>query len=153
MDYVDAMGKLDDWNREGLYRKAVAEHLTDGLTALVSTYPEPGLREELDAAEAARLAEVKAAMSAEELQAIIDATNAEDEEDDASAYVAALQAVNAASLPEEMRSYAITDETGDDGVRRISAEAGVDGVSQVMLLLDASGLPQEDITARGAARR
>ncbi|MBQ5405523.1 MAG: insulinase family protein [Oscillospiraceae bacterium] len=145
MDYVDAMGKLDDWNREGLYRKAVAEHLTDGLTALVSTYPEPGLREELDAAEAARLAEVKAAMSAEELQAIIDATNAEDEEDDASAYVAALQAVNAASLPEEMRSYAITDETGDDGVRRISAEAGVDGVSQVMLLLDASGLPQEDI--------
>ena len=67
------------------------------------------------------------------------------EPDDASAYVAALQAVNAASLPEEMRSYAITDETGDDGVRRISAEAGVDGVSQVMLLLDASGLPQEDI--------
>ena len=147
MDYVDAMELLDDWNQQGLYKQAVSEQLLgSAVTALVSTYPQPGLREELDAALAEKLAEVKAGMSAEEIQALVDATNAEDEEeDDSSALVAQLQAVTTSSLPEEMREYAISDETGEDNVRRISAEAGVDGVSQVVLLLDASGLPQEDI--------
>lgn len=147
MDYVDALDQLDDWNQQGLYQKAVSEQLLgNAVKVLVSTYPEPGLREQLDAALAEKLAEVKANMSAEELQAIIDATNAEDEEeDDASALVAQLQAVTTSSLPEEMREYAISDETGEDNIRRISAEAGVDGVSQVVMLLDASGLPQEDI--------
>jgi len=37
----------------------------------VSTYPEPGLREELDAALAEKLAEVKAAMSEEEIAALV----------------------------------------------------------------------------------
>ena len=147
MDYVDALELLDDWNQQGLYKKAVSEQLLgNAITALVSTYPQPGLREELDAALAEKLAEVKAGMSAEEIQALVDATNTEDEEeDDSSALVAQLQAVTTSSLPEEMREYAISDETGEDNVRRISAEAGVDGVSQVVLLLDASGLPQEDI--------
>ena len=85
-------------------------------TELAVTNSEPGLREQLDAAEAERLAEVKAAMSEEELQSIIDMTNAEEEEDDASAYVAALQAVTTESLPEEMRFYDVSDETGADGV-------------------------------------
>lgn len=143
MNYVEALDSLDDWNREGLYAQAVAEHLLGSeTTALVTTYPAPGLREELDAAEAARLAEVKAAMSEEELQALIEATNAEKEEKDASAYVAQLQAVTVGSLPEEQREYTVTDETGEDGVRRLTAEAGVDGVGQTLLLLDAQGLPQ-----------
>jgi len=146
MDYVDALEKLDEWNAQGLYVDAINEWLLDdALTVLVATYPEPGLREQLDEAEAARLAEVKASMSEEELQAIIDMTNAADEEDDAAAYVAQLQAVTVDSLPEEMRSYAVSDETGADGVRRLTAEAGVDGVGQTVLLLDAAGLPQEDI--------
>ncbi len=146
MDYVDALEKLDDWNQQGLYRDAVSGQLLgSAVTALVSTYPQPGLREELDAALAEKLAGIKAAMSEEELHALVEASNAEDEEDDASEYVSALQVVTTASLPEEMREYTITDETGEDNVRRITAEAGVDGVSQVVLLLDASGLPQEDI--------
>ena len=146
MDYVDALDSLDDWNRDGLYAKAVSDWLLDSATtALISTYPAPGLREELDAAEAARLAEVKASMSEEELQAIIEATNAEKEEKDASAYVAQLQAVTVESLPEEQREYTVNDEMGEDGVRRLSAEAGVDGIGQTLLLLDASGIPQEDI--------
>ena len=146
MDYVDALSRIDDWNSQGLYQKAVADRLCgSNTTTLVLTYPEPGLREELDAAEADRLAEIKAAMSEEEIRAIVEATNAEAEDDDASAYVAALQAVTAESLPEEMRFYDVSDETGEDGVRRLSAEAGVDSVGQVLVLLNASGLPQEDI--------
>ena len=146
MDYVDALDNLDDWNRQGLYAEAISKWLLESeTTVLMTTYPEPGLREELDAAEAARLADVKASMSEEELQAVIDTTNAEKEEKDASALVAELQAVTVSSLPEEQREYTVTDETGDDGVRRLNAEAGVDEISQTMLLLDAAGLSQENL--------
>ena len=145
-DYVDALDSLDDWNRQGVYARAVENWLLGSeTTALITTYPEPGLREQLDAAEAERLAAVKASMSEEELQAIVDATNAEKEEKDASAYVAQLQAVTVESLPEEQREYAVKDETGEDGIRRLSAEAGVDGIGQTLLLLDAAGIPQEDL--------
>ena len=146
MGYVDALDALDDWNAQGLYTKAIRDWLLDcDVTVLSVTYPEAGLREELDAAEEERLAAVKASMSAEELQAIIDQTNAEDIEDDASAYVKQLQAVTVTSLPEETRSYEVSERMGEDGVRYIDAVAGVDGVGSPILLLDASGLAQEDI--------
>ena len=146
MGYVDALEQIEDWNAQGLYTKAIRERLLDGaVTALSVTYPEPGLREQLDAAEAERLADVKAGMSEEELQSIIDMTNAEEEPDDASAYVKQLQAVTVDSLPEEVRSYEVSERTGEDGVRYIDAVADVDGVGAPILLLDASGLSQEDI--------
>ncbi len=146
MAYVDALDQIEDWNAQGLYTKAIRDWLLDGaVTALCATYPEPGLREKLDAAEAERLAAVKAGMSDEEIGAIVEQTNAESGEDDASAYVRELQAVTVASLPEESRIYEISDRTGEDGVRYIDAVADVDGVGGPILLLDASGLAQEDI--------
>ena len=145
-DYVDALDKLDDWNGEGAYAAAIAKWLIGSeTTVLVSTYPAPGMRDELDAAKAEALAEVKSSFSPEEISEIVAASNAEDEPDDASALVAQLQAVTVASLPEEVREYDVNDVVGEDGVRRLTAEAGVDDVGQVLLLLDASGLPQEDI--------
>ncbi|MBQ1316639.1 MAG: insulinase family protein [Lachnospiraceae bacterium] len=146
MEYVDALEKLKDWNAQGFYQTAVSDRLLDSpLTVLSVTYPEAGLREALDAAEAERLAAVKASMTEEELQAIIDETNAEQEEDDASEYVAALQAVTVSSLPEEIRHYEISDRTGADGVRYIDAETEVDGIGSAALFFDASALPEEDI--------
>ena len=146
MDYVDALDHLDEWNRQGLYADSISKWLLGNeTTVLMTTYPEPGLREELDAAEAARLAEVKASMSEEELLTIIDTTNAEKEEKDASDLVAELQAVTVSSLPEEQREYLVTDEISEYGVRHLNAEAGVDGIGQTMLLFDAEGLPQESI--------
>ncbi len=146
MDYVDALNQLDDWNAKGLYVDAINNRLLSGaVTALTTTYPQPGLREELDAKEAERLAEVKAGLSEEECKAIVERSNAEDEPEDASALVAQLQGVTVDSLTEEVRLYAVQDETGADGIRRLTAEVGVDGVGQTVLLLDAAGLPQEDI--------
>lgn len=146
LDYVEALNELEQWNAEGRYQKAIRDWLLDSeTTALVTTYPQPGLREELDAAETERLAAVKSAMDADELAALVESTNAEKEEDDASAYVEQLQAVTVESLPEEIASYDVSDELGADGVRRLTAQAGVDGVGTVVLLLDAAGLPQEDI--------
>ncbi|MBQ9264772.1 MAG: insulinase family protein [Clostridia bacterium] len=145
-DYVDAMGKMDEWNQQGLYAKAVEAWLVDSqTTALVTTYPQPGLKEENDAALAAKLADIKAAMSEEEIAAIVAQSNAQAEADDASQYVAQLQAVTVESLPEEVKTYAITDETDEKGVRHIEAAAGVDGIGQANIFLDATGLPQEDV--------
>ena len=146
LNYVEALGLMDEWNQQGLYAQAVAQWLAGSqTTALAVTYPEPGLKEQLDAAETARLAEVKAAMSDEEIAAIVAATNAEDEPDDASQYVAQLQAVTVESLPEEIKLYAVTDEVDEALFRHIDAIAGVDGVGQVSLFLDAMGLPLEDL--------
>ena len=146
MAYVDALDQIEDWNAEGLYTKAIKDWLLNGaVTALSTTYPEPGAREKLDAAETERLAAVKAGMSDEEIKAIIDMTNAEEEDDDASAYVKELQAVTVASLPEEARTYEVSDKTAKDGVRYINAVADVDGIGGPILLFDASGLSQEDI--------
>ena len=145
--YVEALDSMDDWNAQGLYAKAVSDYLLGSqTTALTTTYPEAGLKEQNDAAEAARLAEVKAAMSPEEIAAIVAASNAEDEEeDDAAKYVAELQAVTVKSLPEEVRTYEVKDETDGNGIRHIDAVAGVDGIGMAAVMLDAAGVAQEDL--------
>ncbi len=145
-DYQDSLFKMDEWNRDGVYAGVAGRWLKDSrTTALVTTYPEPGVKEENDAALAQKLAGIKAAMSADEIAALVETTNAEAPEDHSAEYVARLKAVTVASLPEEIKEYAVSDVTGDDGVRHIDAPAAVEGVSQANILLDAAGLPQEDI--------
>ena len=146
LDYVDALEQMDTWNQNGHYKDAVLKWLTENeKTVLISTYPEPGLREKMDAAEAERLVEVKNSMSEEELLAIVAQTNAEKEEKDASALVAKQQAVTVSSLPEEVRTYDVKDITDENGLRHLTAEAAVDDVGEPLLFLDAAGLPQEDL--------
>lgn len=145
-DYQDGLFSIDDWNAQGLYARAAADWLAGSqTTALVTTYPEPGAKEENDAALAAKLADIKANMTDEEIAAIVEATNAEAPEDHSAEYVAQLKAVTVESLPEEWQTYEVTDETGEDGIRHIDAPAAVDGVSQANIFLDAAGLAQEDI--------
>ena len=146
IDYEDALFKMDEWNQQGLYAKAVSDWLIDSqTTALVTTYPEPGAKEEKDAALAAKLADVKAGMTDEEIAAIVEATAAGTEKEDTTEMVAELQAVTVASLPEEMKQYDVTDETDDDGVRHIDVAASVDGIGSTAVLLDLRGLEQEQI--------
>ena len=148
-DYVETVedqANILDENAKGLLTAAINDWYVDPeLYTLTTTYPEPGLKEKQDAALADKLAEIKAGMTEEEKQAIIDANHAEPEEDDNAAMIAALTPVAVADLPEEIREYQITDETGADGVRRMSAVAGVDGVGKIDLYFDARTLPQEDI--------
>ena len=145
-DYVESLSNLKDWNAQGLYQAGVQKWLIGNqMTALVTTYPEPGQKEVKDAALADKLAEIKAGMSEEELQAIIAQSTAEAEDEDTTAMIAELQAVTVTSLPEEIKLYELSDEVGEDGIRRISTVADVDGVGRAALFLDASGLPQEDI--------
>ena len=146
LDSVDKLYSIDEMHQQGLYQQAISQWLLDpALYTLTTTYPEPGAQELKDAALAESLAEKKAAMSEEELQAIIDATNNPVQDDDASALVAQLQAVTVESLPEEVKIYDVSDVTGEDGIRRIDVTAGVDGVGVAQIYLDAQGVPQEDL--------
>ena len=81
-DYVDCLSLMDSWNQQGLYTQAISKWLTGStLTSLVTTYPEPGQKEAKDAELAAKLAEIKAGMTDEEKQAVIDATLAFETQD------------------------------------------------------------------------
>lgn len=146
VDSVESMSAMKEENG-GAFQACISEWLLDKETwTLTTTYPAPGQKELKDAALAAALAEIKANMSEEELQAIIEATNAEPAEDkNAAALVAQLQAVTVDSLPEEIKEYEISDVTADDGIRRIDVIAGVDGIGKTGIYLDAQTLPQEDI--------
>ncbi len=145
-DYQDALFKMNEWNRDGVYADVAGRWLKDcQTTALVTTYPEPGAKEKKDAALEKKLADIKAAMSDEEIAALVAATNAEPPEDHSAEYVARLKAVTVESLPEELKQYAVNDATGEDGIRHIDVPAAVEGISQASIFLDAAGLPQEDI--------
>ena len=146
MEAMEDMDKIRDENDSGILTGVISDWLVDpALYTLTTTYPAPGEKEKKDAALAAKLDEIKAGMTDEEKQAIIDATHTETAEEDNSEMIASLTAVSVADLPEEIREYHITDETGEDGVRRMNAEAGVDGVGEVSLYFDARTLAQEDI--------
>ena len=148
-DYVEgtaALEDIDEENQQGLYKAAIADWLLDQeLYTLTTTYPAPGMKEEHDAALAEYLAGVKAQMTEEEKQAIIDMTNAEPVTDDTSEMMAQIKAITVESLPEEARVYPVSDLTGEDGIRRIDVTAGVDGIGYAAVYFDAATLPQEDI--------
>ena len=143
---MEAQAHIQEENDKGLLTAAIEKWLADpALYTLTTTYPEPGLKEKQDAALAEKLAEIKAGMTEEEKQAIIDATNTKPAEEDTSEMVASLTAVTVADLPEEVREIRYTDETGADGVRRMNMTANVDEVGLIDLFLDARGLSQEDL--------
>ena len=242
VNYSTALTQMNDWNEAGLYQHAIKDWLlkNDVITVLCTTYAEPGLREKLNDAETARLADLKAGMSEEELIQIINRnedpwtvfekqlelsghtmddfrkaysavvpvsgnkamlgmldqgesiesvfgsgivppslfrdileemfkadskTSSADAEPllvnsdqalegivsaaaapvDTAAMVKELQAVTVRTLPEEVRDYVVHDETDQDGVRHLTAEAEVDDIGETLIMLDASGLPQEDL--------
>ena len=148
-EYMEAMADIDnirDENDSGRLTDAILDWLADpALYTLTTTYPAPGEKEKKDAALAAELEEIKSGMTDAEKQAVVGATHAEPAEENNTEMIASLTAVSVADLPEEIREYQVTDETGEDGLRRLNAVAGVDGVGEVSLYFDARTLPQEDI--------
>ncbi len=147
IDYVDSLDTIAEKNADGVYAGLIGEHLVGNTaSAFVVTYPQPGLKEQQDAELAASLAEVKAGMSDDEIAALVESSNAEKESNpDTPAMVASLTAVTKDTLPEEIKTYDIHDYTDENGVRHIEAVAGVDGIGQVDVMLNASGIAVEDL--------
>ena len=146
---IENLSNFEAFQREGKYAEVAMKYLTEDNQRVitVTTVPAPGQQEEIEAALAQQLAETKAAMSAEEIAQIVadTAALANGSTDDASEYVAQIQAVTVDTLPEEIRTYGYTDVTDDKGIRHIDVTADVDGIGQTYLLLDASAVPQEDL--------
>lgn len=145
-DSVDALSRIGEENSSGALKDAAARWLTANfLYTLTTTSPAPGEKEKQDAALREKLAGIKAGMSEEEIQAVVEETNAGPKNDDTSAMMASLKAVNTEDLPEEVRRYEISDTTDGNGIRFVEAEAGVDGIGRVSVLLDAAAMPQENL--------
>ena len=143
---IDSLSAIDQENQQGTLKEAAAKWLADkDLYTLTTTYPAPGEKEKQDEALKAKLAEIKAGMTQEELQAIVDETNAPAKEEDTAELMAKIKAVTVDSLPEEIKEYTVSDFTDENGLRHIEVPAGVDGIGYVYLLFDAAALPQEDI--------
>ena len=145
-EYRESLDHIPEESHEGLLAGAVRDWLTEpALWTLVTTSPEAGGKEAHDAALADKLAEIKAGMNEAELQAIVEATHAAPEEEDNSGLVRALTPLTVESLPEEIREYEISDETGEDHIRRIDVTADAEGIGRVYLFLDTRGFAQEDL--------
>ena len=146
-EYIDEMDQIADKNAQGVYASLIGANLVGNpLNTLVTTYPEPGLKERQNAELAARLAEVKAAMTEEEIAALVETTNnPETETADTASMVTALTAVTKDTLPEEVKTYELRDYTDENGLRHVEAVAGVDGIGQVDVMLNASGVAVEDL--------
>lgn len=148
-DYLYHLERLQELGDDtSLYTDLIERHiLQNGHAAMATTYPEPGMAELEAEALKQKLAEYKASLSEEEIQALVDATaemEAFSAEEAPLEMIKSLQAVTVQTLPEEMDLYDIGDETRD-GVRYITAptQAGDIGLTQVML--DTSWVPQEDL--------
>ena len=143
LDFIDALDSLPALSGAGVFQALVRRFLLNPESAaLVSTYPAPGMKEEKDEALRAALEKKKAALTPEERSALVEASAAEPEADDASALVAKVQAVTARSLPEELRRYEVRESAGLPGMRMMDVPAGVEGVGRIGFFLDAAGIPQ-----------
>ena len=141
----EALDSIVTWNTDGTYQDFLRRFTGEGAVTVTSiTRPVPGLKEEQDAALAARLAEVKAGMTDAELADIAAWTEAGTVATTTD-LVAELTAVTVDSLPEETRLYDIDDVTGEDGVRRIHVQAAADGVGYSTLRMNAGGLDEEQL--------
>lgn len=147
MDFIEELSSFRTYAEDGSLLELLKGLTAAERSALATTVPAPGLKEQQDAALAARLAEIKAGMSEDEINAIVEKTlaAATPTQEDATQYVAQLQAVTVNTLPEEARIYEISDTVNESGNRVVNALADADGVGQTLLLLDANGLKQEQL--------
>lgn len=146
MDSIELLNHFTDYVNDGGFRRVAKAYIVDNpIRALAVTEPVAGLKEAEDAALAGKLAEKKAAMTEDEINALVAATNKADADEDTTDMVASLSAVTVDTLPEEFRVYDIQDETLENNVRRLYVNAAGAGVGKTMLRLNVSSLPQEQL--------
>jgi len=137
--------KVDDNYLENLAEKYIRNN---NHAALVTTVPEPGLTEALAEQQQEYLANIKASMSKEEIEKLVNNTKAYNEwnsiETDP-AIIEKLQAVKVSDLPVEVKVYDIIENELADGVRMISTAADVGETGITSIILDTSSVPVEKL--------
>jgi len=141
-------GKVNDNYFEKLTEKYVKNN---NHAALVSTVPEAGLAEKQAEQQQKQLADLKASMSAQEIEKTVSDTKAYNEwnsretNDEEEAVIKDLQVVRPADLPVEVKSYDIDETSGSSGERIITAKADVGETGYTMLAFDTSAVPAEKL--------
>ncbi len=148
VEYYNVTEKVLDEMTVEKAQALIERYLANNAHRAVSvTKPVAGLAEKNAAALKEELAKTKAALSAEEVEALVKSSN---EFIQWSATPASKEVVSkianmeVADLPEEWRQYEVKEET-KDGVRYLSAAADVNGVYKGSILLDAAAIPVEQL--------
>ncbi len=118
------------------------------ISRMAITMPVPGLKEEKDAALKQKLTDMKAAMSEDEINALIASTKDFNDWQAANSEIAMDPAMNALTVETLSEEYptAEVNETDFDGIRLITGEMDSDLV-YVSIMTDASNIPYEMLTA------
>ncbi len=158
--YWSIFGDRDAWKKSADFENRRNDFLTVGYMnetarkywsdldteVLAVTVPAPGMKEKKDAALRAKLDEMKASMTPEEVEALVEQTKAYNtfvEESNAVVMPEELNALSVETLPEEM-SYKAASETSVGGIRLITSE--IDSpLIRVSLRTDTSAVPFEDL--------
>ena len=145
----EVFDKLSEYVESGAFDAIFRKYMTNpARSVLLVTVTEPGLQEQQDAELAQKLADMKAAMTDEELDALIARTAdfaAWTEENANSTMIDQMKAVSAQDLPEELTVY--TAETKDaDGVRMITSTADIGDLAAVGMVLDTSAVPADKLS-------
>lgn len=138
-----ALDALSGPDGQTLYRQLAEGLLNCANTALVTTTPQPGLAEQIQAEQEQYLTEMKASMTEEELNQMIQDTqdyNAWLEEDvtnnDFSIPVSDLPD------PEPLPEF---EKVSENGITYYTSDVGEDGIAYNKLFLDTSSIAQEDL--------
>lgn len=137
--------KIDDNYLEDLAAKYIQKN---NHAALVATVPEPGLTEQLNEQQQTYLSDLKASMTEQEIEKIVNDTksyNVWNEKDTDPAVVEQLQAVKVSDLPVEVKAYEINEKKLNEGIRMLSAAADVGETGITSLILDTSSVPVEKL--------
>lgn len=144
--YMEVLGEMKAEPTDEILRDLLHRYLLDNNhAALVTTVPAPGMATEKEKALTTILMKKKEAMTAEEINTLVEESRDMDvwsQEEPPAALLSRLQAVEIETLPEETRAYAITD-VEQDGVRLMAAGANVNGVNSISIFVDTSHVPQE----------
>ncbi len=141
--YEEAFSDISGDQEQALIKRLAASALVPERSALVSTVPVPGLAEEIIAERDKYLADMKAAMTSEEIAQLIADTEAFDEWN-------AMELTNSdfvidpedVDIAEPYMDYEVTEE---GGMSFYTAAAEVEEIGRYALYLDSSALDNEDI--------
>lgn len=145
----------EEWLEAGMLQKVMEEQLKDPETSVLLTIKRvPGTLEEWEREHAEAFQKRNEVMTQEDRKALIQATEefyawTKANNDPANSMLEQVRAVTSKELPELVKHYQ-AQETDVDGMRMISADYDSDLVG-LLLYLDASAIPAEEIRALSAA--
>lgn len=138
---------------EGFFEELIRKYLLDNThSAIVTLKPQKGLTAEKDAAVAAKLAEYKATLSDEEVEALVKATaelKAYQQEEDTPEAIASLPMLRRSDIDRKSPVKLSTEVQDVDGTTFLKHRYDTNGIAYLTLLFDTKDVPDDMIPYLG----